>query len=222
MACWRRDAELCNVWFHLLRDVPPISVAPRDHFGTIFRTPRGSKHSFHGNISETHTDKRIGAAALVWWRMKPPGLRGFSQLRRTAIRQCQRYSRGGMDKSQFFFMLFPIVCRDIKQESYLVSTNAASARVQLLPASHTRTRAHTHARTRISGGNTNGQTDVALQMCAYWFGPYVSNQFRVTITDSLIWHQSPGQAWKGETETLCFDVFFSITLQIISHHSLNL
>lgn len=47
------------------------------HFGTIFSTLWGSKHSFHGNISETHIDKRIGAAVFLWWRMKPQKLRGF-------------------------------------------------------------------------------------------------------------------------------------------------
>lgn len=37
----------------------------RYHFGTIFRTLWGSKHSFHGNITETHIDKRIGAAVFL-------------------------------------------------------------------------------------------------------------------------------------------------------------
>lgn len=39
-------------------------VWQRYHFGTIFRTPWGSKHCFHGNIGETHIDKRIGAAVF--------------------------------------------------------------------------------------------------------------------------------------------------------------
>lgn len=34
-------------------------------WGPIFGTPWGGKHSFHGNITETHIDKRIGAAALL-------------------------------------------------------------------------------------------------------------------------------------------------------------
>lgn len=59
----------------------------RYHFGTIFRTLWGSKHSFHGNITETHIDKRIGAAVFLWWRMKPQKLRGF-QLANT-IKRCQ-------------------------------------------------------------------------------------------------------------------------------------
>ena len=49
----------------------------RYHFGTNFRTLWGSKHSFHGNITETHIDKRIGAAVFLWWRMKPQKLWGF-------------------------------------------------------------------------------------------------------------------------------------------------
>ena len=136
-----------------------------------------------------------------------------------------------MDKSQFFFMLFPIVRGDIKQESYLVSTNAASARVPLLPACHTRTL--THTRTRVcTHTHTHTQTLTHTHLrrkhkradrCCFanvlvliWPICFKSIQTRVTITDSLIWHQSPGQAWKGETETLlCFDVFFSLTLQII-------
>lgn len=44
---------------------PPLPLVwQRYHFGTIFRTPWGSKHCFHGNISETHIDKRIGAAVF--------------------------------------------------------------------------------------------------------------------------------------------------------------
>lgn len=35
------------------------------HFRTLFRTLWGSKHSFHGNITETHIDKRIGAAVFL-------------------------------------------------------------------------------------------------------------------------------------------------------------
>ena len=149
--------------------------------------------------------------------MKPPGLRGFSQLRRTAIRQCQRYSRGGTDKSQFFFMLFPIVSRDIKQESYLVSTNAASARVQLLPASHTRTRTHAHLRRKHKWADRCCFANVRVLIWPICFKSIQSNNHRQLNLASIT-----GQAWKGETETLCFDVFFSITLQIISHHSLNL
>lgn len=56
----------------------PLSLLwHRYHFGTIFSTLWGSKHSFHGNISETHIDKRIGAAVFLGWRMKPQKLRGF-------------------------------------------------------------------------------------------------------------------------------------------------
>lgn len=63
----------------------------RYHFGTIFRKPWGSKHSFHGNISETHIDKRIGAAVFLWWRMKPQKLRGLQLV--NTIKRCQ-YTRG--------------------------------------------------------------------------------------------------------------------------------
>lgn len=52
-------------------------LQPCYHFGTIYRTLWGSKHGFHGNITETHIDKRIGASVFLWWRMKPQKLRGL-------------------------------------------------------------------------------------------------------------------------------------------------
>lgn len=65
----------------------------RYHFGTIFSTLWGSKHSFHGNMAETHIDKRIGAAVFLRWRMKPQKLRGF-QLANT-IKRCQYIGEEG-------------------------------------------------------------------------------------------------------------------------------
>lgn len=47
--------------------------------GTIFRTLWGSKHSFHGNVSETHIDKRIGAAVFsLMTNESSKAERGFS------------------------------------------------------------------------------------------------------------------------------------------------
>lgn len=80
------DTELVKIHFLRCQSLSPslTSFAPlspiwqRYHFGTIFRTLWGSKHSFHGNITEAHIDKRIGAAVFFWWRMKPQKLKGAS------------------------------------------------------------------------------------------------------------------------------------------------
>lgn len=77
----------------------------RYHFGTIFRKPWGSKHSFHGNISVTHIDKRIGAAVFLWWRMKPQKLRGLQLV--NTIKHCQ-YMQGkrGIHISRGIYLIF--------------------------------------------------------------------------------------------------------------------
>lgn len=54
--------SLTVIVHHIFAALP--LVWQRYHFGTIFRTPWGSKHCFHGNIGETHIDKRIGAAVF--------------------------------------------------------------------------------------------------------------------------------------------------------------
>lgn len=92
----------------------------RYHFGTIFRTLWGSKHSFHGNITDTHIDKRIGAAVFLWWRMKPQKLRGFQLV--NTIKRCQ-YIRGGKRDpriSRGICLISHHEVRQITNDSYLL------------------------------------------------------------------------------------------------------
>lgn len=91
-------------------------VGRRYHLGSLFRAVWGSKHSFHGNISETHIDKRIGAAVFLWWRMKPQKLRGFQRV--NTIKRCQYIQEEGSTQAEE--SVWFLIMRQITNDSYLL------------------------------------------------------------------------------------------------------
>lgn len=107
---WR--SPLCQSLSQAVTFCSSLTRLHRSHFGTIFRSLWGSKHSFHGNITQTHIDKRIGAAVFLWWRMKPQKLRGL-QLE-NAIKCCQYILEEGSTRAEesVWFLIMRLITND--------------------------------------------------------------------------------------------------------------